>query len=178
MSFQLKRWMHRLPPVPQFSVRSVLPSPDRSSSCGGAGLGAPVIPPSRAGFPLRPRPLEGLRASPRPRVARSPFPGGVGHSARSRVWTVGVCAAIMGAALNLAVPGGGTGPGASRPRRTPSAVRGGQVWDWTLAGFRSTLGCGLVDFTTRLFLRLEERPSPPPYAPDPYAIPSYAHPGR
>ena len=38
---------------------SVLPSPDRSSSCGGAGLGAPVIPPSRAGFPLRPRPLEG-----------------------------------------------------------------------------------------------------------------------
>ena len=53
-------------PVPQSSVLPVLPSPDRSSSCGGAGLGAPVIPPSRAGFPLRPRPLEGLGVSSPP----------------------------------------------------------------------------------------------------------------
>ena len=70
--------MHRLPPVPQFSVRSVLPSPDRSSSCGGAGLGAPVIPPSRAGFPLRPRRLEGppvSPASPRPLSGAVSYPG-------------------------------------------------------------------------------------------------------
>ena len=52
--------------------------PGPASSRRGAGLGAPVIPPSRAGFPLRPRPLEGPGVSsprltvPRPRVARAP----------------------------------------------------------------------------------------------------------
>ena len=63
------------------------------------------------------------------------FPGGGGHCARSRgVWAAGACAVIMGFALILAVPGGGTGPGASRLRRTPSAIRGGQLGIGDLVG--------------------------------------------
>ena len=64
-------------PFPYLRI-SFRPSPDRVPSCGGPGLSAPVIPPSRAGFPLRPRPLEGPGVSsprltvPRPRVARAP----------------------------------------------------------------------------------------------------------
>ena len=63
---------------------SARPSPDRVPSLGGPGLGAPVIPPSRAGFPLRPRPLEGpgwcgpRSTVPRPRVARAPCSRGAG----------------------------------------------------------------------------------------------------
>ena len=57
---------------------------------------------------------------------------------------MGACAAIMGFALNLAVPGGGTGPGASRLRRTPSAVRGGQPGIGDLVGLRlKAFGGGL-----------------------------------
>ena len=90
------------------------PSPDRGTSLGGPGLGAPGIPPSRAGFPLRPRPLGGSWGvwSPVDRSA-SQFgagslpPGCGGHCARSRVeGGGGVCR------QSLRLPGGCTGPGA------------------------------------------------------------------
>ena len=128
--------------------RSPFPLPGPGPSCGGSGLGAPVIPPSRAGFPLRPRPLEGLGVSSPPgrsattcgagscpgwRGSLCPLPGRLGGG--------GVCRllAALGysagrAALILTVPGGGTGPGASRLRRTPSAVRGGQLGIGDLVG--------------------------------------------
>ena len=56
-------------------------------------------------------------------------PGCGGHFARSRGLRVpGACAVLFPAA-----PGGGAGSGASRPRRAPSAVRGGAIgrllWD-------------------------------------------------
>ena len=82
---------HRPSPYSPFVLPSFRPSPDRVPSCGDPGLGAPVIPPSRAGFPLRPRSLEGLGVSSPPgrsattcgagscpgwRGSFSPLPGG------------------------------------------------------------------------------------------------------
>ena len=110
-------------------VRSPLPLPGPGPSCGGSGLGAPVIPPSRAGFPLRPRPREGPGVSsprstvPQPRVARAPAPG-----SRGSLCPLPGCRGGGGVCRqNLTGPGGGTGPGASAFRRTPSAVREGQA---------------------------------------------------
>ena len=75
----------RYSPYSPFVCTSVVlpsfrPSPDRVPSCGGPGLGAPVIPPSRAGFPLRPRPLEGLGVSSPP--GRSATTCGAGSCSR------------------------------------------------------------------------------------------------
>ena len=91
----------------------------------------PSGPTSRAGFPLRPRHLGGswgLCGSrltvPRHNLARAPLPrvAGVIVPAAGCFRVPGACAVLIPAA-----PGGGTGPGASRLRRTPSAVRGGAI---------------------------------------------------
>ena len=122
-----------------------------------SGLG-PVLWRSRPGPPrdpsftgrlsLRPRPLEGLGVSSPP--GRSATTCGAGSCSRVAGVIVpapgalgggGVCRllAALGysagrAALILTVPGGGTGPGASRLRRTPSAIRGGQLGIGDLVG--------------------------------------------
>ena len=124
-----------------YPFRSVLPSflprtgivstrcrPGRPRDPSFTGRLSPTSP-----LPGGPSGLSGLSAATEWRGLR---PGWRGSFCSLPGGAVGACAAIMGFALSLAVPGGGTGPGASRPRRAPSAVRGGQVWDWSLAGFR------------------------------------------
>ena len=61
---------------------------------------------------------------PRDNLARAPLPrvAGVIVPAAGCSRVPGACAVLIPAA-----PGGGTGPGASRLRRTPSAVRGGAI---------------------------------------------------
>ena len=90
-SFPVALSPYFLPSLTLFCSDRPFLSPDRAPSCGGSGLGAPVIPPSRAGFPLRPRSLEGLGVSSPPgpsattcgagscpgwRGSFSPLPGG------------------------------------------------------------------------------------------------------
>ena len=110
--------------------------------------GPPRDPSFTGRLSLRPRPLEGLGVSSPP--GRSATTCGAGSCSRVAGVIVpapgalgggGVCRllAALGysagrAALIPTVPGGGTGPGASRLRRTPSAIRGGQLGIGDLVG--------------------------------------------
>ena len=179
------------------SLPSALPILSPVPTFSGPG---PVLWRSRPGPPrdpsftgrlsLRPRPLEGLGVSSPP--GRSATTCGAGSCSRVAGVIVpapgalgggGVCRllAALGysagrAALILTVPGGGTGPGASRLRRTPSAIRGGQLGIGELVGpcltgFGGGLcgppltaaedqGCGLFDFSGRLIPCLSDLASP------------------